>query len=102
MALEHSSGRQSTSPTSSGREDSPAPVARKWNQPDDPPVKDKIYRRYESSLDRALSLFDATNLQEWADYISFLGRLLKVCLRNLTLLEILTRIDRLYNHILPI
>jgi Dopey and related predicted leucine zipper transcription factors len=39
--------------------------------------KDKNYRRYASSIERALSLFD-TALQEWADYISFLSRLLKV------------------------
>ncbi|KAL8703758.1 MAG: hypothetical protein Q9201_003056 [Fulgogasparrea decipioides] len=38
---------------------------------------DKAYRRYAAGVDRALSLFD-TALQEWADYISFLGRLLKV------------------------
>ncbi|KAL1847916.1 Endosome to Golgi transport protein [Paecilomyces lecythidis] len=38
--------------------------------------KDKNYRRYASSIERALSLFD-TALQEWADYISFLSRLLK-------------------------
>lgn len=38
--------------------------------------KDKNYRRYASSVERALSLFDNT-LQEWADYISFLSRLLK-------------------------
>jgi hypothetical protein len=45
--------------------------------PDEPPAKDKAYRRYASGVERSLSLFD-TNLQEWADYISFLGRLLKV------------------------
>lgn len=39
--------------------------------------KDKVYRRYASGIERALSLFD-TALQEWADYISFLGRLHKV------------------------
>jgi hypothetical protein len=39
--------------------------------------KDKGYRRYASNVERALSLFD-TALQEWADYISFLSRLLKV------------------------
>jgi hypothetical protein len=39
--------------------------------------KDKHYRRYASSVERALSLFDNA-LQEWADYISFLSRLLKV------------------------
>jgi hypothetical protein len=38
--------------------------------------KDKNYRRYASTVERALSLFD-TALQEWADYISFLSRLLK-------------------------
>ena len=40
------------------------------------PKKDKVYRRYASNVERALSLFD-TALQEWADYIAFLGRLLK-------------------------
>lgn len=44
--------------------------------------KDKNYRRYASSVERALSLFDNA-LQEWADYISFLGRLLKVSLLDL-------------------
>lgn len=39
-------------------------------------TKDKSFRRYAASIDRALGLFDST-LQEWADYISFLGRLLK-------------------------
>lgn len=38
--------------------------------------KDKSYRRYATNIERVLSLFD-TALQEWADYISFLGRLLK-------------------------
>ncbi|OKL55763.1 Protein dopey [Talaromyces atroroseus] len=38
--------------------------------------KDKNYRRYATTVERALSLFDTT-LQEWADYISFLSRLLK-------------------------
>ena len=41
-----------------------------------PNRKDKGYRRYASNVERALSLFD-TALQEWADYIAFLGRLLK-------------------------
>jgi hypothetical protein len=41
------------------------------------PVKDKHYRKYASGVDRAISLFD-TALEEWADYISFLNRLLKV------------------------
>lgn len=43
---------------------------------DEGPRKDKTFRRYASNVERALSLFD-TALQEWADYISFLGRLLK-------------------------
>jgi hypothetical protein len=41
------------------------------------PVKDKAFRKYASGVDRALALFE-TALQEWADYISFLNRLLKV------------------------
>ncbi|TAQ89772.1 hypothetical protein B7494_g1880 [Chlorociboria aeruginascens] len=78
MALEPNSGRHSASPTSSGRA-SPIPVPRKWRNQlgaDDPPSKDKAFRRYASGVERSLSLFD-TALQEWADYISFLGRLLK-------------------------
>lgn len=43
---------------------------------------DKAIRRYAAGIDRALSLFD-TALQEWADYLPFLGRLLKV--QNMTL-----------------
>lgn len=46
-----------------------------------PNRKDKGFRRYASGVERALSLFD-TALQEWADYISFLGRLLKVYVMN--------------------
>jgi hypothetical protein len=45
--------------------------------------KDKNYRRYASTVERALSLFDTT-LQEWADYISFLSRLLKVRMQSKT------------------
>jgi hypothetical protein len=39
--------------------------------------KDKAFRRYAAGVERALALWD-TAQQEWADYISFLGRLLKV------------------------
>jgi hypothetical protein len=39
--------------------------------------KDKGFRRYAAGVERALALWD-TAQQEWADYISFLGRLLKV------------------------
>jgi hypothetical protein len=38
--------------------------------------KDKAYRRYALAVERALGSFD-TAQQEWADYISFLNRLLK-------------------------
>ncbi|WEW58021.1 hypothetical protein PRK78_003488 [Emydomyces testavorans] len=38
--------------------------------------RDKGYRRYASNVERVLTLFDTTQ-QEWADYISFLSRLLK-------------------------
>ncbi|EPE29628.1 hypothetical protein GLAREA_00788 [Glarea lozoyensis ATCC 20868] len=69
--LEPGSG-QSISPTSSGRA---SPITRKWTT-EETPSKDKAYRRYASGVERSLSLFD-TALQEWADYISFLGRLLK-------------------------
>ena len=41
------------------------------------PIKDKHYRKFATGVERALSLFD-TALEEWADYISFLNRLLKV------------------------
>ncbi|KAL1880805.1 hypothetical protein VTK73DRAFT_4975 [Phialemonium thermophilum] len=74
MALEP--GRRSVSPESSGRD---SPVPRQWRNQlgsEEPRVKDKHYRKYASGVDRALSLFE-TALQEWADYISFLNRLLK-------------------------
>lgn len=66
----------SMSPESSGRN---TPVARQWRNQlsaEDPPTKDKAYRKYAAGIERALSLFE-TALQEWADYISFLSRLLK-------------------------
>lgn len=77
MGLEQGPGPLSISPPSSGRG---SPVSRKrliGAADDDTPTKDKAYRRYASGVERSLSLFD-TQLQEWADYISFLGRLLKV------------------------
>ncbi|CAK7216411.1 hypothetical protein SCUCBS95973_002803 [Sporothrix curviconia] len=76
MALELPGGRRSMSPESSGR-DSPAP--RQWRNQlgaDEPHTRDKAFRKYAAGVDRALSLFE-TALQEWADYISFLNRLLK-------------------------
>lgn len=56
-------------PPPAARPDSPATI-------EEGPRKDKNFRRYASNVERALSLFD-TALQEWADYIAFLGRLLK-------------------------
>ncbi|OBR15669.1 Cellular morphogenesis regulator [Colletotrichum higginsianum IMI 349063] len=76
MALEPGSGRRSVSPESSGRE---SPLPRQWRNQlgaEEAPIKDKHYRKYASGIERALSLFE-TALQEWADYISFLNRLLK-------------------------
>ena len=42
------------------------------------PIKDKAYRRYAAGVEKTLALFE-TALEEWADYISFLNKLLKVC-----------------------
>ncbi|KAI1419630.1 putative regulator of reproduction dopa [Xylaria sp. FL1777] len=75
MALE-SGPRRSISPDSSGRN---TPTSRQWRNQlgaDDIVPKDKHYRKYASGVERALALFD-TALEEWADYISFLSRLLK-------------------------
>ncbi|KAI9795800.1 MAG: hypothetical protein M1833_006821 [Piccolia ochrophora] len=75
MALEPGSAQRSPSPVSSGRA-SPVPRPSRARPDDELLKKDKAYRRYASAVERALSLFETT-LQEWADYISFLGRLLK-------------------------
>ncbi|KAH9909028.1 Dopey, N-terminal-domain-containing protein [Xylariomycetidae sp. FL2044] len=75
MALEPGP-RRSISPESSGRN---TPSPRQWRNQlggEETPIKDKHYRKYASGVERALSLFD-TALEEWADYISFLSRLLK-------------------------
>ncbi|KAK9479483.1 Dopey, N-terminal-domain-containing protein [Lipomyces japonicus] len=37
--------------------------------------KDPKYRRYAANIDKALALFES--VEEWADYISFLGKLLR-------------------------
>ncbi|KAM0274902.1 hypothetical protein ACHAQH_007754 [Verticillium albo-atrum] len=77
MANEPASSRRSLSPESSGR-DSPIPTRQWRNQlgSEDAPSNDKAYRKYASGVERALTLFE-TALQEWADYISFLNRLLR-------------------------
>ncbi|KFZ07429.1 hypothetical protein V501_06466 [Pseudogymnoascus sp. VKM F-4519 (FW-2642)] len=74
MALDPAPGRhQTSSPTNSGRA---SPISRKWRGEEEALSKDKTFRRYATGVDRSLALFDS-QLQEWADYISFLGRLLK-------------------------
>ncbi|KAI9376597.1 Dopey, N-terminal-domain-containing protein [Aspergillus egyptiacus] len=72
MSLDPSSFPRSNSPASS---ESSLTRSRLWGK-EGSLKKDKNYRRYASSVERALSLFDTT-LQEWADYISFLSRLLR-------------------------
>lgn len=72
MSLDPSSFPRSNSPASS---DSSLARSRLRGK-EEHLKKDKNYRRYASSVERALSLYD-TALQEWADYISFLSRLLK-------------------------
>ncbi|TPX15392.1 uncharacterized protein E0L32_004372 [Thyridium curvatum] len=76
MSLEPGVPRRSISPESSGRD---SPVPRQWRNQlgsEEKPTKDKAYRKFAASIDRALTLFE-TALDEWADYISFLNRLLK-------------------------
>ncbi|KAJ9647304.1 hypothetical protein H2199_002291 [Coniosporium tulheliwenetii] len=75
MSLEPSLTQRALSPASSGRS---SPVYRNPRRliEDGLYKKDKNLRKYASNIERALSLFD-TAQQEWADYISFLARLLK-------------------------
>ncbi|KAF1970356.1 cellular morphogenesis regulator dopa [Bimuria novae-zelandiae CBS 107.79] len=75
MAHDSSANLQILSPTGSGRS-SPSPRVTRNNTEDALQKKDKSFRRYAQGVDRALALWD-TAQQEWADYISFLGRLLK-------------------------
>ncbi|KAF2838537.1 hypothetical protein M501DRAFT_1031628 [Patellaria atrata CBS 101060] len=81
MSLDPSSFRyQSASPTSSGRS---SPVNRPPRRQIEDGIykKDKSFRRYAAGVERALALFDSPQ-QDWADYISFLGRLLKAIQAN--------------------
>ncbi|KAI1922406.1 hypothetical protein LOZ65_003513 [Ophidiomyces ophidiicola] len=72
MSLDPGNLARSSSPASSE-----ASLPKHRNRMHEDELKtDKAYRRYASNVERALSLFD-TALQEWADYISFLSRLLK-------------------------
>ncbi|KAF2086304.1 hypothetical protein K490DRAFT_66856 [Saccharata proteae CBS 121410] len=76
MSLDPPGGSRPLSPSSSTGRASPAFRSPRRPIEDGPYKKDKAYRRYDSNVERALALFD-TPQQEWADYISFLGRLLK-------------------------
>ncbi|KAL8715949.1 MAG: hypothetical protein Q9220_000616, partial [cf. Caloplaca sp. 1 TL-2023] len=74
MSYEANHLQRTVSPALSGRS---SPVNSRIKAAEDVSSRtDKSIRRYAAGIDRALSLFD-TALQEWADYISFLGRLLK-------------------------
>ncbi|KAF2444412.1 cellular morphogenesis regulator dopa [Karstenula rhodostoma CBS 690.94] len=75
MAPDSSANLQIFSPTGSGRS-SPSPRVTRNHTEDALQKKDKGFRRYAAGVERALALWD-TAQQEWADYISFLGRLLK-------------------------
>ncbi|KZF24364.1 hypothetical protein L228DRAFT_266707 [Xylona heveae TC161] len=75
MSLEPGFRPRSVSPASSGRS-SPINHLAQSRVEEEELKKDKSYRRYASNVARVLALFE-TALQEWADYISFLGRLLK-------------------------
>ncbi|KAH9819402.1 cellular morphogenesis regulator DopA like protein [Teratosphaeria destructans] len=71
----HMNGRQSVSPASSGRS-SPVPHASRRAVEEGLFKADKSLRRYAALVNRALGTWE-TSPQEWADYIAFLGRLLK-------------------------
>ncbi|KAI6814397.1 hypothetical protein KC340_g16151 [Hortaea werneckii] len=75
MSLDAAGVVRSASPASSGRS---SPVPRSRRAVEDGLYKaDKSLRRYAALIERALSTWE-TSPQEWADYIAFLGRLLKV------------------------
>ncbi|MCJ1250740.1 hypothetical protein MMC30_007968 [Trapelia coarctata] len=75
MSLDTNTLQRTDSPVRSGRT---SPAHQRLRNADDDGFlkKDKGYRRYASGVERVLSSFD-TSVEEWADYISFLGRLLK-------------------------
>ncbi|KAF2851084.1 hypothetical protein T440DRAFT_517560 [Plenodomus tracheiphilus IPT5] len=75
MSADPTANLQVFSPPGSGRS---SPVPRSSRHAAEEPLykKDKGFRRYAAGVERALALWD-TAQQEWADYISFLGRLLK-------------------------
>ncbi|KAH7394112.1 Dopey, N-terminal-domain-containing protein [Phaeosphaeria sp. MPI-PUGE-AT-0046c] len=75
MSADAPASLQLFSSPGSGRA-SPAPRATRNAAEDALYKKDKGFRRHATGVERALGLWDAGQ-QEWADYISFLGRLLK-------------------------
>ncbi|EMD00050.1 hypothetical protein BAUCODRAFT_62777 [Baudoinia panamericana UAMH 10762] len=75
MNIDVMSGGRSVSPTSSGRS-SPVPRATRRAVEDEIYKADKGLRRYGVLVERAVSSWE-TAPREWADYIAFLGRLLK-------------------------
>ena len=75
MPAENDGPKRTASPLSAAR--SPSASSRVRQKEEDLlSRKDKNYRRYASAVERVLAQFE-TAVEEWADYISFLGRLLK-------------------------
>ncbi|KAF2767869.1 hypothetical protein EJ03DRAFT_275206 [Teratosphaeria nubilosa] len=75
MHTNNTNGGQLVSPASSGRS-SPVPHASRRAVEEGLFKADKRLRRYAAIVNRALGTWE-TSPQEWADYIAFLGRLLK-------------------------
>lgn len=50
-------------------------------------ANDPKYKRFKQQVDKALQSFE--NVNEWADFISFLSRLLKVRSRNWSLAKVM-------------
>ncbi|KAF2869081.1 cellular morphogenesis regulator dopa [Massariosphaeria phaeospora] len=76
MSLDPAANLQIFPPIGSVGRSSPSPRAARTTTEESLFTKDKSFRRYAAGVERALALWD-TAQQEWADYISFLGRLLK-------------------------
>ncbi|PSK53957.1 hypothetical protein B9Z65_7763 [Elsinoe australis] len=73
MSLEPGAGQPSSSSPSHGRA---SPNLRAGRKVEEALKNDKSLRRYAAGIDKALSSFEPSQ-QEWADYIAFLGRLLR-------------------------
>ncbi|EME40020.1 hypothetical protein DOTSEDRAFT_56330 [Dothistroma septosporum NZE10] len=106
MSLDAALGKQSSSPPSSGRS-SPVPRATRRTVEDGLFKADKSLKRYAAIIDRALATWEISP-EEWADYISFLGRLLKAIQTHLKDAPVLphcnaigTRLAQCLNPALP-